>query len=155
VRRYSSAKNIFSLEVLYMPIDLEQALRRDKLQNSSGIQFKFESPGDQIVFKFLGMRAVVSKNNNNEQAHIVDCEILAGEKVTSGKVERVTPARRAFFYLKTDSKRILDAESPVPGDVFLIRLSMIRKDLRNMREFSYEILERAEKSNGAHVKKAW
>jgi hypothetical protein len=72
---------------------------------------------------------------------VVDCEILKGDKIVDKKVTAVKPGQ-AFFYTSTDSQRIFDAERPIRGDVWLLRLGTIRADLRNMKQFQYKILEK-------------
>jgi len=121
-----------------MPIDLEKALRKKKLQTSGGEQYKYQTPGDQLVFRFHSLRTI---NKDNRQSFTIDCEFLGGEKIVDGKVTKVKPGR-GFFYLQTDSKRIFDAEKPLPGDVWLLRLVAIRKELNGMKEYEYEVLER-------------
>jgi len=127
-----------------MTINLKEAMKT-KLppKEGGGDIFKFETIGDQLIAKYMDRRIV--KTSRGEDADLVDCEILAGEKVDrkTGNVSAIKPAP-AVFFLSTHLKRLFDSESLNKGDVFRVQYSQNGK--RDLKLYGFEILERM---NGA------
>jgi hypothetical protein len=128
-----------------MSIDLKKALGR-KLPPKND-KFVFETPGDQLIFRFVGQR---TEKVENREAEVVDADVLAGEKIDpeTKKVINVAPGRMVFF-LQTHLKRIYKSEKPIAGDVIQQQLVAIRSDLRNMKEFAFEYLEKVPRPDNA------
>src|SRR5215467_9868729 len=119
-----------------MGIDLTKLLGR-KLPPSSDL-FRFENPGDELVFIFRSRRIV---EKDGRRSDLVVCEVLGGTKVDprSKETNSVKPGKMSFF-LQTDSRRIFDREKPIDGDQWHLQLVAIRGDLRGMKQYGYEIL---------------
>jgi hypothetical protein len=121
-------------------LDLQVALKKQLTANSEGQTFTFATPADQIIFKFKARRTVTTKRG--EPADLIDCEVLAGEKIdlNTRKTVPVQPGQYVFF-LSTQLKRLFDEDHPNMGDVIRVRLCEIRESNR-LKLFGYEVLER-------------
>jgi hypothetical protein len=120
-------------------LDLKAELKK-KLEPNNAEIFKFETPGDRIIFRVGVRRSIVKDGHPSE---LVEIDVLVGEKTDpqTKKVVAVKPGKRVLF-LQTDSVRIFDREKPQPGDLWHLQLAAIRADLRGMKQFAYEILEK-------------
>ena len=123
-----------------MTIDLSKILGR-KLPPSGDNLFKFEVVGDELVFIFRGRRTVKKKDGG--ETEIIDAEVLGGTKIDP-KTSRSVPVKPGLysFFVQKKLHEIFHRERPVDGDQYHLQLVAIRADLRNMKEYGYEILEK-------------
>jgi hypothetical protein len=123
-----------------MHIDLTKILGR-KLPLSGNNLFKFEVVGDELVFIFRNRRTVKQKDGG--ESEIIDVEVLGGTKIDP-KTSRSVPVKPGTysFFVQKKLRDIFDREKPVDGDQYHLQLVAIRTDLRNMKEYGYEILEK-------------
>jgi hypothetical protein len=123
-------------------IDLKKALQKKLAPKQGADSFKFETIGDQLIFKFVARRTEKIEGRDSE---LVDANILAGEKFDpkSKKMLPVKPGQGVFF-LGTHLRRVFDTEKPSPGDMIQLQLAEIRADKRNMKMFGFDFLERVD-----------
>src|SRR5262245_44301838 len=114
-----------------MPIDLKKALSEKLPPYQSGRLFKFEQPGDQLIFRFIARRQVQFDGRENDA---IDCNALAGQKVVGKKATPVKTGLYTFF-LNTTSRQIFDNENPQRGELMQLQLLEMRKDKRNLKIF--------------------
>jgi len=112
-----------------------------EVKETFGDTFKFDNPGDQIVFKFL-QRKTIEKTKLGKPGDVVECEILAGEKVdkTTKQISEVKPGPGSFF-LGTHLRELFDKDAPLKGDICHVQFVKIGNS--NFHLFGFEILERA------------
>ena len=122
-------------------MDLAKILGR-KLPPSGNNLFKFEFVGDELVFIFRSRRTVKKKDGG--ESEIVDVEVLGGTKIDpeTSRSAPVKPGPYSFFITQKKLREIFDRERPVDGDQYHLQLVAIRTDVRNMKEYGYEVLEK-------------
>lgn len=109
-----------------MAVNLKSALRKKlEVKETFGDTYKFENPGDQIVFKFL-QRKTIEKTKLGKPGDLVECQILAGEKVdkTTEQISEVNPGPGSFF-LGTHLRELFDKDTPLNGDICQVQFVKI------------------------------
>ena len=141
-------------------IDLKAAMAKKLETTKSAPTFKYETPGDQIVFIFHGQRTVpVSRGSKTEEAELVDCEILAGEKF-DGETKKWGPVQPgpAVFFASTVLRRLLKENPLECGGTYRIQfVEMSQKGAKGQNPaklYGIEILERAS-GNGSEPEENW
>jgi len=125
-----------------MSIDLKEVLQKKLPPKSGGEIFRFQTVGDQLVFRFKGRRTVTTKRG--EGAEIVDCQVLGGETVDP-KTKKITPVQPGdySFFLSKVLRGIFDEEKPQPGDTVHVQLVEIVPAKNDMKLYGFEFLDRA------------
>jgi hypothetical protein len=134
-----------------MGIDLKEVMSKKLDAEQSAPVFKFENIGDQIVFIFHEQRTVPTKRG--EDAELVECDVLAGEKVdvqTKKKVPISTGSH--VFFASTHLRRLLSEHKLMRGDTARIQFSEIGP--KSVKLFGIEILERVS-GNGSEPEENW
>jgi hypothetical protein len=123
-----------------MAIDLQVALRKKLEAKTFGDGFRFETVGDQIIFRYL-QRKVVEKTSLGKPGEVIECEVLAGEKIDRATKE-ISPVKvgPASFFVGTHLKQLLDDDPPSRGDI--CRAGFVGIGRNNFHLFGYEVLER-------------
>src|SRR4030095_1449391 len=123
-----------------MSIDLKKVMAKKLDAEQSAPVYKFENIGDQIVFTFHEQRTVPTQRGEN--AELVDCEVLGGEKydVQTKKMVPV-PKGPMVFFASTHLRRLLSEHNLARGDTYRVQFSEIGQ--KGVKLFGIECLERA------------